>query len=58
MCGKDLGGWSFAGIALMCNVGLGTPTPRVFLQKSSELFEKKRVELLGNAKECARICAG
>jgi hypothetical protein len=33
----------------------GTPHPRVFLQKSSELFEKKRVELLGNAKECARI---
>jgi len=31
------------------------PHPRVFLQKSSELFEKKRVELLGNAKECARI---
>jgi len=31
------------------------PPPRVFLQKSSELLENKRVEFLSSAKEFARV---
>jgi hypothetical protein len=31
------------------------PHPRVFLQKSSESLEKKRVEFFGSAKEFARM---
>src|SRR5258708_24989344 len=33
----------------------GYPTPRVFLGKSSDLLEKKRVEFLMSAKECGRV---
>jgi hypothetical protein len=34
----------------------GIPTPRVFLAKSSELHENKRVELLIGAKNDKRLC--
>jgi hypothetical protein len=33
----------------------GYPHPPVFLAKSAESLEKKRVELLQCAKECARV---
>jgi hypothetical protein len=31
------------------------PHPQVFLEKSSDLFENKRVEFFVSAKECGRI---
>ena len=33
----------------------GVPPPRVFLAKSAEAIEKKRVEFSGNAKKCKRV---
>src|SRR6267143_3281142 len=32
------------------------PTPRVFLEKSVEMIEKKKVVILVSTKECARYC--
>jgi hypothetical protein len=34
---------------------VGVPPPRVFLRKSSESLEKKRVEFLMSAKEFGRV---
>jgi hypothetical protein len=34
---------------------MGVPHPRVFSGKSSDLLEKKAVEILMSAKECGRI---
>src|SRR6266478_10130108 len=43
------------GFILILDEREGAPPPRVFLQKSLELLENKRVEILESAKEFGRV---